>query len=158
MSAEPQENKSEKLPFEPASSKKKAAKPTQSGTQTASAKSVQSPAATRDAQAIPQVVSQRMARRMAIFCGVPTLFGMSSFVVSYYLVTQLHYKIPSTVVLLASLGFFGLGVLGLTYGIFSASWDESSPGTLLGIEEFGTNFSRMTQARKEARQAAKPRN
>ncbi|MEB3292304.1 MAG: PAM68 family protein [Synechococcales bacterium] len=163
MAAESQDKKPETLPFEPTSNKKKAAKPTESGTATAKAKSTQSisatskrsqAAASREAQAVPQVVSQRMARRMAFFCGIPTLLGMSSFVVSYYVVTQLHYKLPSTVVLLVSLGFFGLGVLGLTYGIFSASWEEATPGSLLGMEEFRTNFQRMMQARKEAKQVA----
>lgn len=93
-----------------------------------------------------------MARRMAFFSGVPTALGMATFVVSYILVVRLHYKIPNTAVLLVSLAFFGLGVLGLSYGLLSASWDEDRVGSLLGSEEFGANTSRILKAWKEARQ------
>jgi hypothetical protein len=48
--------------------------------------------------------------------------------------------------LLVTLGCFGLGVLGLTYGVLSASWDEDRPGDWLGIAEFQVNFGRMTSA------------
>jgi hypothetical protein len=43
------------------------------------------------------------------------------------------------------MGFFGLGVLGLTYGVLSASWDEEHPGSTLGWAEFTTNFGRMRE-------------
>lgn len=92
-----------------------------------------------------------MARRMAFFCGVPTTLGMFSFVGSYYVVTHDIFKLPNVAVLLVSMGFFGLGVLGLSYGIFSASWDEERVGSWLGNEEFATNFGRTIAAWKEGR-------
>jgi hypothetical protein len=55
-------------------------------------------------------------------------------------------ELPSYFVLLATLGCFGLGVVGLTYGVLSASWDEGRPGNLLGLDEFKVNFGRMTSA------------
>jgi len=51
-----------------------------------------------------------------------------------------------------SMGFFGLGVLGLSYGVLSASWDEEIPGSKLGWREFTTNWGRMTSAWRSARQ------
>lgn len=34
---------------------------------------------------------------------------------------------------------FGAGLLGITYGILSASWNENEKGSGLGIEEFKSN-------------------
>jgi VIT1/CCC1 family predicted Fe2+/Mn2+ transporter len=134
---------SQSLPFEPASHKKKKST-SQSQTGFLNDRS----------SGIPEVVSQRMGRRMAVFSGVPSFLGMATFVVSYYLVSQQHYSLPNSAVLLVSLGFFGLGVVGLSYGILSASWDPEQTGSLLGTEQFGLNFSRATDAFKEARRTA----
>ncbi|NES20425.1 MAG: DUF3464 family protein [Symploca sp. SIO3E6] len=102
--------------------------------------------------AIPDIVSKRMVRRMAVLCGIPSVFGMATFVVSYFLVAKLGLEFPHVVVLLVSLGFFGLGVLGLSYGLFSASWDEETPGSILGWQEFTTNLGRTTSAWRSAKQ------
>lgn len=103
---------------------------------------------------IPAVVSRRMARRMAVFCGIPTSLGILTFVVSYLIVTH-GIKLPNAAVVLVSMGFFGLGVLGLTYGILSACWDEERSGSLIGAEEFSTNFGRLRAAWKEAREQSR---
>ncbi len=89
---------------------------------------------------IPASVSQRMVRRMALFSGIPTALGMSSFVVSYWIVSHEWFELPTSAVLLVSLGFFGLGVLGLSYGLFSTSWDEQHLGSWWGWQEFKQNF------------------
>ncbi|MEL6937157.1 MAG: photosystem II biosynthesis protein, partial [Cyanobacteria bacterium J06607_17] len=39
----------------------------------------------------------------------------------------------------------GLGVLGLSYGVLSASWQEDEAGSLLGLTEFSINFRRLVQ-------------
>jgi hypothetical protein len=96
--------------------------------------------------AIPQVVSQRMARRMAFFCGIPSALGMATFVVSYFLVRNEILALPNVVVVLVSMGFFGLGVLGLSYGVISASWDEERLGSWVGWSEFTLNWGRLTAA------------
>jgi Photosynthesis affected mutant 68 len=96
-----------------------------------------------------------MARRMAIFSGVPTFLGMMTFVVSYFLVKQTDIDLPPSVVLLVSMGCFGLGVVGLSYGLLSASWDEDNVGSLLGTEQFGVNFGRLRAGWKEGRQQKK---
>jgi hypothetical protein len=99
--------------------------------------------------AIPEVVSQRMIRRVAGFCGIPTFLGIASLVISYLLVTLAHVQLPPIAVLLVNMGLFGLGVLGITYGVLSASWDEETPGTLLGFDEFSTNWGRMVEVWRE---------
>jgi len=101
-------------------------------------KSTQSP---RPSQ-IPEAVSRRMARRIGLSTGVPTLLGMAVFVASYFLVSRRLIDIPPVVTLGLSGGFFLLGLVGLSYGVLSASW-EDAPGSLLGIEQIGLNISRL---------------
>ncbi|MCY7322139.1 MAG: PAM68 family protein [Phormidesmis sp. CAN_BIN36] len=106
----------------------------------------------RDSGTIPEVVSKRMARRMALFCGIPSTLGMLTFIASYLLLVKAGIKLPNVAVVLVSMGFLGLGVLGLSYGLISASWDEERVGTRVGLEEFNLNLKRLTDAWKSARQ------
>lgn len=106
---------------------------------------------TKEEMAVPKVVSDRMVRRMALFCGVPTALGIASFVASYVIVSH-GFKLPNVVVLLVSIGFFGLGVLGLSFGVLSASWDEEVLGSKLGWQEFKTNWGRMVSVWRSTRQ------
>ncbi|MCA1993514.1 MAG: PAM68 family protein, partial [Coleofasciculus sp. S288] len=146
MSTEPSR---EPLPFEPRQKRQKPAKeqsnptPSQKAQKTsnqkpqkaAKPKSAPAPAktvakkdkptsATRESMTIPDAVSKRMARRMAILSGIPAVLGISTFFVSYFLVKNAGLKLPNVAVVLVSMGFFGLSVLGLSYGVISASWDE----------------------------------
>ncbi|TVP66337.1 MAG: DUF3464 family protein [Leptolyngbya sp. LCM1.Bin17] len=98
------------------------------------------------AGAIPEVVSRRMLRRMLAFSGIPTALGVVTFFASYFLLVNDVVELPSYFVLFATLGCFGLGVVGLTYGVLSASWEEDRPGHWFGLDEFKVNFGRMRQA------------
>jgi len=147
------ERSESRLPFEPRQKRKKTAKtqpePTPSKT---TPKKDKPTTASKESMAIPEVVSKRMVRRMALLCGIPTVLGISTFFGSYFLVTNFGLKLPNPAVVLVSMGFFGLGVLGLSYGVLSASWDEEIPGTKLGWQEFTTNLGRMTSAWRSAGQ------
>jgi len=162
------ESKEENLPFEPRRKKKKPTKKSPVTAPVADTKpknSAESKKANKppfergeknaSLSAIPDGVSKRMVRRMALFSGIPTALGISSFVVFYLIVSNELFKVPTTAVLLVSLGFFGLGVLGLSYGILSTSWDEDRLGSWFGFEEFTLNFGRMTSAWRAARKEAK---
>lgn len=83
-----------------------------------------------------------MARRVALATGLPTLLGMGVFVVSYVLVSRGWLAIPPSATLLASGACFLLGLVGLSYGVLSASW-EDEPGSLLGSEQIGLNIGRI---------------
>lgn len=156
----PEESENKRLPFEPSKKRQKTAKKAnkqapavnKSPAELPITKSSQSPQVTKEQMAVPKVVSDRMARRMAAFCGVPTALGMLTFVASYLIVSHGWFKLPNTAVLLVSLGFFGLGVLGLSYGVISASWDEEITGSWLGWREFTSNWGRMTSAWRSRRQ------
>lgn len=152
MSSEPPR---QRLPFEPIANRKKTPKKP-AEPQENPVKEDKQPQANKtgpQAQSIPEAVSRRMISRIALFCGLPTLLGISTFFVSYLIVSKGLFDLPNTAVLLVSMGCFGLGVLGLSYGLLSASWDEEVAGSSLGWEEFNTNFGRM----REAWRAAKPK-
>lgn len=114
-------------------------------------KQANKPPFTKEEMALPKVVSDRMARRMAVFCGIPTVLGMATLIGGYIAISH-GFKPPGVLVLLTSMGFLGLSVLGLTYGILSASWDEEIAGTKLGVQEFVINWTRMLTAWKSTRQ------
>ncbi len=114
-------------------------------------KEANKPPFTKEEMALPKVVSDRMARRMAVFCGVPTVLGMATLIGGYVTISH-GFKPPGVLVLAASMGFLGLSVLGVTYGILSASWDEEVAGSKLGVQEFALNWGRMLAAWKATRQ------
>ena len=150
MAAE--ESERSPLPFEPNKKRPKPPKTVTKSvikTQETQEKPQQQRRYSKQEMAIPEVVSQRMVRRVAGFCGIPTALGISSLIVSYLLVTFADIQLPPIAVLLVNMGLFGLGVLGITYGVLSASWDEETPGTFLGFDEFSTNWGRMNEVWRE---------
>ncbi|MFB2939118.1 PAM68 family protein [Aerosakkonemataceae cyanobacterium BLCC-F154] len=141
----------ERLPFEPKKNRKKTPKKTPEKVVEAKSQAATKTSAKEQTE-IPAVVSQRMLRRMGLFSGIPTVFGISTFIISYFVVIHAWFKLPNIAVVLVSMGFFGLSVLGLSYGAISASWDEERPGSILGWREFTTNFGRLTEAWRSAKQ------
>ena len=106
-----------------------------------------SPKISNKNSAIPSYVANRMARRIAFTTGIPTLSGMGVFVGSYFLISKGIAEISPTVTLVSSALCFLLGLLGLSYGILSASWDFR-PGSFLGFENIKPNINRMKDAFK----------
>ena len=151
------EEKRGRLPFEPRQTKKKTAKKASAKVSPDRVSSNSQKATSSDASlsAIPDVVSKRMARRMAIFCGIPTSMGISSFFIFYWISSHQWLELPPYIVLFATFSLFGLGFVGLSYGIFSASWDENQAGSWLGLEQIKLNWQRTTDAWKASRKNAK---
>ena len=100
---------------------------------------------------IPKYVADRMARRIIFTAGIPTIMGMSVFVVSYIIVTRNIAEIPPSSTIAISALFFLIGLAGLSFGILSASWDKE-PGSFLGIENIPLNIKRAKDAFKPASQ------
>jgi hypothetical protein len=88
-----------------------------------------------------------MARRIALATGLPTVLGMATFVVSYLVVSRGLLDVPPGITLVTSGGLFLLGLVGLSYGVLSASWEEA-PGSLLGFEQIGLNIGRLRSSFK----------
>ena len=164
------EEKRGRLPFEPRQNKKKntkkdsakvenkSTKPSPGAEKKSSSKTKKSGKVnSEDASlsAIPDVVSKRMARRMALFCGIPTAIGISSFFIFYWLSSNQWLILPPYIVLFVSFSLFGMGFVGLSYGIFSTSWDEAQAGSWLGLEQVKINWQRTTDAWKASRKSAK---
>jgi hypothetical protein len=101
-------------------------------------------------QGIPNYVANRMARRIAFTTGIPTLSGMGVFIGSYFLISKGIAEISPTLTLVSSAICFLVGLLGLSYGILSASWDFN-PGTFLGLENIKPNINRMKDAFKSSK-------
>ena len=100
---------------------------------------------------IPKYVADRMARRIFFTAGIPTILGMSVFVISYIIVTRKIAEIPPSSTIAISALFFLLGLAGLSFGILSASWDKE-PGSFFGIENITMNIQRAKAAFKPATQ------
>ena len=126
-------DKRSSLPFEPKGSK-----------QDAGNKSSKTSSASVKKEAIPRYVADRMARRVAVFTGLPTIAGMGVFVGSYLLITQGVADIAPGLTLATSGGFFLLGLVGLSFGVLSSSW-EPDPGSVLGFENLKPNLQRMKE-------------
>lgn len=152
----PSDSKRGRLPFEPRNNNKKE-KPEK--TTPASTEKQKRYGTSRNSRpnsnlsAIPDVVSKRMGRRMAIFCGIPSALGMLSLLVFYWLKVNEVVELPPYAAFAVSFGFLGLGVLGLSYGLFSASWDEERAGSSLGGDEFKVNLGRTRDAWKASKKA-----
>ena len=140
------------LPFEPRKKKKKKQDKQQANnskaTATKPAKKSSNKREEASLSAIPDAVSKRMARRMMFFTGIPTAIGISSFFVFYWLFAQKIVEFPPYLVLFVTAGLFGLGFVGLSYSVFSASWDEEREGGIVGFDEFKLNFGRTISAWK----------
>ncbi|MFM7362071.1 MAG: photosystem II biosynthesis protein [Cyanobium sp.] len=102
---------------------------------------------------IPEPVANRMARRIAIATGIPTLMGMGVFIASYVLVSRGILEIEPVVTLVATGACFLLGLAGLSYGVLASSW-EDAPGSLLGLEQIGVNIGRIRTSLRAMRQGS----
>ncbi|MFM7602825.1 MAG: PAM68 family protein [Pseudanabaena sp.] len=150
----------ERIPFEPNNRNKKvkdAKKPQPTPPITAKKSSVTPSSNVKGGNSlgIPDEVNRRIIRRAALFCGIPTGLGLTTFIVSYFLVSRHIVDLPTSAVVLLSMLFLGIGVAGLSYGAISASWDEGRVGSWWGGEEFKKNFGYLNEAWKAQKQIVK---
>ena len=95
--------------------------------------------AARRRQGLPQVVTDRMLARVGVFCGTPLIFGFATGPAFYYAVAVRGVDVPSWVFFTASTATFGAAVVGISYGVLSASWDPRREGSFWGFAEFKEN-------------------
>lgn len=89
---------------------------------------------------IPEIVTNRMMKRMGLSIGIPLGIGLLFFPFFYYLKVVLKIDVPSWVPVIVSFFFFGSALLGVSYGIVSSSWDPLREGSLLGWNEAEKNW------------------
>ncbi|XP_051183044.1 uncharacterized protein [Lolium perenne] len=90
--------------------------------------------------AIPEVVTNRMMRRVGASVGLPLALGLAFFPAFYYLKKVAKVDVPSFIPYGLSFVFFGAALAGVSYGIVSASWDPAREGSLLGWNEARRNW------------------
>jgi hypothetical protein len=103
---------------------------------------------------IPEKVAARMGRRMLPFVGVPLFGSMLTFVLFWYLATYKDFSIPTVVVAYATSAILIIGLMGITYSVMSASWDEDREGSAMGWEEFQKNINNVKDGLKRSRENA----
>lgn len=143
MAKQDSRNSKKAYPFEVSSQSGKKAK-----SQGDKVPAKQSSAATRSSRVesssyIPPEVSQRMVRRVAVLAGIPSALGIAVFFINYYLLINNIFFFPNWVTVFETLGLFGIGFVGISYGVLSASWEPEADGSLLGLQEFRFNFGNL---------------
>ncbi|XP_043699449.1 protein PAM68, chloroplastic [Telopea speciosissima] len=93
-----------------------------------------------DDDTIPEVVTNRMMSRMGFSVGIPLSCGLLFFPFFYYLKVVMKIDIPTWIPFGVSFIFFGLALLGVSYGIVSSSWDPMREGSFLGWNEAQRNW------------------
>jgi hypothetical protein len=88
--------------------------------------------------AVPELVADRMIRRIAFFFGLPVFGGLSIFVGAFFVSKKYDVFIPPGVIAYATQAPFVLGLIGISYAILSSSWDEvnTSEASTLPIKYF----------------------
>lgn len=107
-----------------------------------------------DAAVIPEQVAQRMGRRMLPFVGIPLFGVMGTFILFWYLATYRNLEFQPALVAFSTIGVLGVSLLGITYSVMSASWDPETEGSLVGFDEFKTNFGNIQDGLKRTRENA----
>ena len=92
-------------------------------------------------QGIPQKVTDRMLKRITIFSGIPLLLGFSTGPIFYGLKVFAKADVAPWQFFVASTATFGAALVGITYGVLSASWEPNRENeSFWGLEEFKTNI------------------
>jgi len=96
-----------------------------------------------NAAVIPEKVAQRMTKRMLPFVGIPLFGVMGVFVTFWYLRVYKDMVFETSLVAVSTIGVLVVSLLGITYSVISASWDEDRDGSFLGIDEFQSNVQNI---------------
>ena len=96
-----------------------------------------------DEGVMPEVVSERMLKRVVPFAALPVLGAFVLFGGFYFSKTQLDLEVPPTVVAYATQALFFASFAGISWGVMSTSWDEKEEGSLLGAEQAKKNIDMM---------------
>jgi hypothetical protein len=96
-----------------------------------------------DDDEIPQVVFDRILKRILFTVGIPMASGVALLNIYDALKRGGGVEVPSWVQLLTILLSFGTSAGGIAYGTLSTSWDPEKEGSLLGIDELQTNWPEL---------------
>jgi len=92
------------------------------------------------AAVMPEKVAERVGKRGVVLGGSFYFSMLAVFGLAIFLFKAQDVVIPPTLVAFVTLILLVLAVLGGSYGLMSASWDEDREGSLLGTKEFARNM------------------
>lgn len=105
--------------------------------------------------AVPEIVADRMIKRIAFFFGIPVFGGLAIFVGAFFVSKKYDIVVPPNLIAYATQLPFVIGLIGITYAIISSSWEMEEEGSALGIKEFKTNFQRIRDGLARSRDTEK---
>ena len=80
---------------------------------------------------------------MIPFVGIPLFGTCASFIGFWYMAVYKDQEFQPALVATTSFVFLAVGLLGITYSVLSASWDDDREGSGLGFDEFQTNVGNL---------------
>ncbi|KAK9836133.1 hypothetical protein WJX81_004171 [Elliptochloris bilobata] len=89
---------------------------------------------------VSEAVNARILSRILTFSGVPVALALCLFPLFYYLKVVQKVDLPMGLVYTVQSLVFGAGLVGITWGILSASWDPQRKGSAFGLDEVKQNF------------------
>mmetsp|Transcript_22096 Transcript_22096/g.50981 ORF Transcript_22096/g.50981 Transcript_22096/m.50981 type:complete len:124 (-) Transcript_22096:168-539(-) len=92
-----------------------------------------------------------MGVRMMSFAGIPLLGTLLAFVAFWYLSVEKNMAIQPNMVAYTTIFFLVIGLGGITYAIFSTSWDPDREGSMLGMEEVKRNLGNVQDGLERSR-------
>lgn len=104
--------------------------------------------------AVPELVANRMLSRIVVLAGIPVFGGLAIFVGAFFYFKKYDIVVPPAMIAYATQAPFILGLMGITYGIMSSSWDKED-GSMLGIAEFRTNLDRVKDGLSRTKETEK---
>lgn len=108
--------------------------------------------------AVPELVADRMLGRIIAFFGIPVFGGLAVFVGAFFYSKKYDVVVPPNLIAYATQAPFILGLVGITYGILSASWEPEEEGSWLGFTEFNINLQRIRDGLKRTSETAALKN
>ncbi|XP_024540897.1 protein PAM68, chloroplastic-like [Selaginella moellendorffii] len=102
-----------------------------------------------DDDTVPEVVTNRMLKRMIVTVGAPLGTGFLAFPAYYFAKSALRMEFPQVLPMITSFLLFGLSGFGILYAVVSTSWDPLREGSVLGWDEARVNWNLVWQKRDE---------
>ncbi|GMH86918.1 hypothetical protein TrST_g4843 [Triparma strigata] len=108
---------------------------------------------------IPEQVAGRMTQRMWGFVGVPFGGCVALFCWFYYQAKVENVRYEPMLVASGTVGLLVVGLLGITYSLLSASWDDEEEGSegIGGVKTFNDNLDRIKEGVGRGRKNIKAR-
>jgi hypothetical protein len=94
---------------------------------------------------VPADITDRMLRRMVAFGLTPVALGCAALPGFWYLKKVLEWDVPTWAAYIVVSAAFGGGLVGISYGVLSSSWEAGREGSAGGWDEFRANLPALLE-------------